>query len=480
MKNLDWNKLLSSHFASAVLVFVAAFLFLRISENQLRRHGHDGMYFQNWTSERMMQTVAIEDLRDEPFKTLWYLHVHPPLLDATRAAAAAFFPDAKGKELVKKVDSVLYVLWNIAYAFMGALVYLWIVRMTTRGIGYLAAFLFVLHPAMVFYATLLETTILSAFAVLWLYFELWKLGQGDGRGFGLSAALVFGFFTRSVFQWPALIVLLAALVLMRVPWRKVAVFAAVAGIVIVSFTAKQYVMFGEPYTSTFAGYNFCRSIGGCPNLSGEELEEAKAFLEHHPPADAAKVLSRPKTLESRNYNALVYLERHKKQEIAFKKALAEKDPSDLFDEYIKNLKIYFKPSSKYTKNVIVDRLPWRDAYDYVFSGWWLAGLLAFSMAVWIARHRKLKELVWGAGLILPVLYVFAVSVLFERGENHRFKFFVEPVLFVFIVTQLASVGFWFRDGVVAPHLRRQWEKAQVKPKEKEATTGSHSGRSFAI
>ena len=39
------------------------------------------------------------------------------------------------------------------------------------------------------------------------------------------------------------------------------------------------------------------------------------------------------------------------------------------------------------------------------------------------------------GLGLPAAFVFAVSVFGEWGENMRFKFFLEPVLFVFIVAQ---------------------------------------------
>jgi hypothetical protein len=46
----------------------------------------------------------------------------------------------------------------------------------------------------------------------------------------------------------------------------------------------------------------------------------------------------------------------------------------------------------------------------------------------------------GLGLALPVLFVFAASVMFERGENMRFKFFVEPVLYVFIVSQLGTLA----------------------------------------
>jgi hypothetical protein len=36
--------------------------------------------------------------------------------------------------------------------------------------------------------------------------------------------------------------------------------------------------------------------------------------------------------------------------------------------------------------------------------------------------------------------IFAISVLFESGENMRFKFFIEPVLFIFIASQIYLAG----------------------------------------
>ena len=38
------------------------------------------------------------------------------------------------------------------------------------------------------------------------------------------------------------------------------------------------------------------------------------------------------------------------------------------DSYAENLAIYFKPSSTYSSNhVIVDRLPWTNLYNEIFS-----------------------------------------------------------------------------------------------------------------
>jgi hypothetical protein len=86
----------------------------------------------------------------------------------------------------------------------------------------------------------------------------------------------------------------------------------------------------------------------------------------------------------------------------------------------------------------VDRLPWRRAFDSVFSGATLVVLLAAAAAAWLVRARRGQVRV-GLALALPVAYVFAVSVLFEGGENMRFKFFLEPALFVFLAAQAAAL-----------------------------------------
>ena len=92
-----------------------------------------------------------------------------------------------------------------------------------------------------------------------------------------------------------------------------------------------------------------------------------------------------------------------------------------------------------TPHVIVDRLPWRGAYDWVFSGPRLLILLATGVLLW-ARRRTGPEILRGLGLALPVLFVSAACVMFERDENMRYKFFVEPVLYVFLVAQATALA----------------------------------------
>ena len=105
--------------------------------------------------------------------------------------------------------------------------------------------------------------------------------------------------------------------------------------------------------------------------------------------------------------------------------------------YRENLRAFLQPSSSYARHALVKRLPWRGAYNRVFSGWTLVGLLAAVAAYWLRPAATRRERI---GLALPILYVAAVSVLFESRENMRYKFFIEPVLGVAMAA--TAHGLW--------------------------------------
>jgi hypothetical protein len=110
--------------------------------------------------------------------------------------------------------------------------------------------------------------------------------------------------------------------------------------------------------------------------------------------------------------------------------------SELARSYVENLRIYFMPSSRYTTaHVIVDRVPWRRVYDRIFSFPVLPALLVCAGLTW-AAGKNWRELVFGISLALPGFYMLLISVLGEKGENMRLKFILEPVLYVFVASQV--------------------------------------------
>jgi hypothetical protein len=127
--------------------------------------------------------------------------------------------------------------------------------------------------------------------------------------------------------------------------------------------------------------------------------------------------------------------------------------SELARYFASNSKIYLQPSSQYTPHLIVDRIPWRSVYDSATSFPILPLLLAFASLTWIARKRDRPTYIRTIGLILPVAAIAFVSIAFERGENMRFKFFLEPVAFCFLAVQVYVTG--LRASALRPDQTRK-------------------------
>jgi hypothetical protein len=114
-------------------VFAAGIVLMAGLQHRFRPLAPEGT-FQEHSSEDMMQTLSLLDLREHPFESLLVLHIQPPLLDAVRAALARLWPEAPPRPLVRRVDRALYVVWTVVYATIGALVYLWLERLTARAV----------------------------------------------------------------------------------------------------------------------------------------------------------------------------------------------------------------------------------------------------------------------------------------------------------------------------------------------------------
>jgi hypothetical protein len=431
------------HICDAVLTFFLGFVLLSTLQAYYRPDALAGIHFMPWSSEFLMQTLPIEDLRAEPLKSLWYLHIQPPLLDGIRALLVWLSPRSDSTPvLVQRVDSTLSLFGIAIYSAIGALSCLWLNMTGPRWRGYVAAVVLFLHPAMLLYVSLLETTLATAFFSLLLCFSLWRLVLGRGGVAPLICAFLGAFLARSMFQWPTLVVVLVALLISRVRWRTTLTFAAWTIPLVFALTLKQWMLFQLPYTSSFAGMNFCRAIGGCEELTDAELVQAQAFLAHHPSHDAAGVLSHGKSIpHAENFNSLMQLNLSKRQLLAFRKTLKDKPLYELLTAAGNNARIYLQPSSHYASHAFLDRVAWRKAYDSFFSGATLLVSLILSAALWFWAHRNRPEAIRAAlALSLPLTYIVAASILLESGENQRFKFFLEPMIVAFVISQCAALA----------------------------------------
>jgi hypothetical protein len=335
------------------------------------------------------------------------------------------------------VDRGLYGAWAVLYAVLIALAALWLGRMRGRRAALLGASALALHPATLFYATFLDSTFLSALLVLWLCFELWRFGPGEaGSVPRLAAAVLALFFTRSIVQWPFVLVLAAALALRGCPWARAVRVLGTVALVMALFLAKQYALFGVTLTSTFGPDSFCKGLSAyCPGTAPVVLPRAL------PPPESASALRRIQKLNGEyNYNQLAFLRRSFSQMVEYRALLRSLAAAELSRLLAHNTRIWLRPSSRHSPHVLAGALPWREPFDLLMSGPRLAALLAAGVLLWMRRTgRDLRALLAGLGLALPVLYFAATSIVFESGENMRYKFFVEPVLALFLVSEAAAV-----------------------------------------
>ena len=418
-----------------VALFAIGFLFLRVLEKQAQPYVIDGYRYQVWSSEAMMQTVSLEDLRTAPFVSLMNIHIQPPGLDVIRAILVQLWPSLDINAALKQVDLSLYFLWAILYSLSSVIIFQWLSNLIDPVTSFIASLLFLLHPAMILYSTLLDSTFISTLLVLWMYYSLWKLRLHPTSIFAVTLSSILLFLFRSIFQLPFILVMGVSLYLLKMPSRKLALFLLLTGGIYGFYIAKQYYQFGLITTSSFNGINLVRSVGITKyyrpytiNLGGELADSLPGVL-----------TQKTKTDGSVNYNNLHYLEFNKQLTNEYKEYLFATPVQTLLRNYLLSLQLYFTPSSFYTIHVIVEHLPWRSVYDSVFSGLILNILLSIAAAIWFADAFKKKNYDYRLALLLPALYIFSISVLFEQGENNRFKFFLEPVIYIFIVSQFYGI-----------------------------------------
>lgn len=423
-----------------IVVALAGFVFQTALQNAMRMHARDGIYFQGWSSETLTQTVPIEDLREAPLQTLLNIHIEPPGFDAVRAIFVAWSPGKDIHAALRDVDERITVLWTVLYSLAAALVFFWTARLTRATTGIVLATVFLLHPGAIFYTTLLDPTTPTTLLILCMYYLLWKV-KGGSRGalWGLAAVVVALFFTKSLFQLPVVLLLGLSVFLLGMPRRPLLVFVLVTGGVALLYTAKQFAMFRIFSTSSFAGYNLCKSIG-IDNHYTVHLD-----LDGRDVTGLPSVLARQSKLtRSINYNNINYLDFSNYLLHKYVKYMLKFPIASLVDNYGENLSLYWRPSSRYGNevNVIVEHLPYRAVFDAVLS-YPVFPVMLLAAGAWALGTSLQRKDLWAfAGMLLPGAAIFVITVIGDKGENMRYKYFLEPVYMILITWALHDAFGW--------------------------------------
>ncbi len=430
------------------IVFVVSALWLLALEAWARDFPADGVHFQVWTSEGMMQTLPAKHLQESPLQTLWYLHIQPPMFDVVRGTLVQFLP---ADNLVNNLDRALQLVYVVCFAILATRMFQWTRRLADTKLAIAAWLVWIAYPGPIFVATLLDGSFLSTTLGCLFFYELWRLRRPDGSIYVLTFFALCLFFTRTVFQWYTFPIVAVLLFVQHAGWRRIATFLAVSALFTVPYMAKQRMLFGTISTTTFSGRHAAGLVWYRPGA--EEVAVTKAALDYHYP-EAAKAYEGGKVHNTEDVaiENLVY----GKLTSGFVKRHPDAVWRGIKKSFIQNNKSFWKPTANYSTNVLTDRLPWAESFNKVFSGFTYGGILAVAAIAWcvgwVGKARRLRrgpwrELIEQAGYELSLftfgLFIYSTCVManiYDWVEADRLKLFLEPAFFVFASTQIYGLG----------------------------------------
>lgn len=417
----------------------------------------------NW--EAFWQTLPMRFLKESPWDSLLHCHSQPPMLNVVGLVLRRLF--GAGNHL-----AATHGLQMVLGAFACSMVHALLRHLTGRPlVSFATALLLALSPALFLYEAFLLYTLLIAFFLMLFVYCMVHFARGRRLRHLLlcTGALNLLMLTQTSFHLLLLAPFLAMGAILAGPrWRRFLGYSLLISTVTLGWYAKNKVLFGFFGASSWMGSNFWRIASA--NYTREEL---RGFREEGILDEAAVELTyfdRPSKFipygfdrvsgvpvlsqdDYNNINMIAIAQMHQRNAIR----LIRRDPLHYLANVAEAYGFFCKPSFQ-TRPLFVNthRLPgplynlslldgrrvlervnarlgthWTTVWQFLipalllaYAGraFWLCG---FSGGAWVAFLRR-----WPveASLWFMVLYLTSVSILFEHGENCRFKFPLEPVL----------------------------------------------------
>ncbi len=444
-----------------------------------------GIRFDGTPLSWYWQYLDPELLRNKLWESVFYLHSQPPLfnlflgivLKVSRGDGRAIF-----QAVFLAAGLALYL----------SLFWLQLRLGVSRGAAFALSTLFLISPSFILYEHLLFYTFplaaLIALSALLFYEILARRRTWAVAAFFLSLFLICG--VRHTFHI-AYYVLAAAFLAAACAGarRKVLLVAAAPFLVLFSFYAKNFVLFGQFSASSWTGMNFWQMTG-----SNLKLEEKERLLAEGRPSESALVppfsavdeypagcadVSRFPDVEALtqvckstgpvNYNHLAFVAASREY-LNDALYVMKRFPGTYFRGLLRSWFIYFKSSSGHVSGARfldetgnLSRISFmNDAYDYLFFGKVFIGPLSrgiSSIFLFKEGEENVYLLLWlglplllfygfslalrrsGPGargfgrserltvlyICLTILYVALVSNMFSWAENNRMRFPTDPL-----------------------------------------------------
>jgi len=493
----------------------------------------DGYRVQDWPSNWMMQTLGLEDMVPFGPMAFWYSHVYPPLQDMIRYVFT--FPETgSGREIsAEAVDMRLYVLYAICFGLVNAILYVWVRSLTKSGWWALGVtVVWAVHPGYITVMTLLESSPLAMLTIsltlLFLYLFLRYRNLGYATGF--FAALLLASLARTVTQTHVLAVVLLALVAFwfiaaKRTWWQMAMNILLVSLLFV-MPIRMQVLYATWDVTSYGGYHRAGPLWIDPRtvpqpvpesvmeqyevyelarakaedpvqlaqMTPDEIRQAQAEFAQaeavwqqqsaaYPNVDFSTARSYPDRIEQ---NALKFSSRFNTREQVldnFRLGAAANEflfsqPLESAQRLSRSLAITvpeaFRPASEYTQNYLVEDLPWRGVWDWLFSSWRYVLLIAGAAAViiwtrgWRGTRRLLVKYGWFAAfyglLALPIMF----SNRFRPGEEEIGPMWTDAIRQkVFLEIPLWALGGYALWLLLSRRGRLSWPKARRRTPEAE-------------
>lgn len=438
------------------------------------------------------QNLPVIDLRERLVESLWNLHAQPPLHNLYGALFFHLFPD-QPLHAMQVANSVLGAL----ICAMSAMI-LW--RITHNRWATLIGGVFIaLNPGLFLFEAYMLYTIPSVFLIVvcaWCI-ALSREQPAFLYGFVLSGNLLV--LTRSLYHPIFLpVIVLLATIFAGARWKRALALALVISLLGLGWATKNAIQFNFWGTSSWGGLNMWRVAAW--NYTPPELE---AFAEEglidplvvelgpftYPSSYVPYGFDRESDIPSlardnyHNINIPAIAQVYQRSALA----LIRHDPGVYVSQVIANYSVYTCPASAFRHNELNrERMPalvrfYEDGLygTQLFQSLNLS-ILGCSIQYFVIPLSLLASgVVWGwwavrrMGLfealcqerVMVTLAVFVVyntlaGTLFEVEENARFKFMIEPLLWIFVVSLSCRLVVWL---VAHSRLRRAAPKAIPEP-----------------
>lgn len=475
---LQWAESKIQQSQTTTLVPAALFIAFFLSRAVYDR---SGFVFQIDAINDYWQMMDPLLLKTDLWRSLFYLHSQPPMLNLFTGLVLQFFPSA--------YQSVFHIAYFLAGLVLAWSVYrLGLVVELPASLSLTASILFTISPPVVLYEHWLFYTYPVAAALAFAGVALHRFHNTQKLAWGLLffSLLAFTALSWSLFHllWLIAITLILLVIFSN---RKMVFFAALLPMmIVVGWYAKNYFLFGEFTASTWAGMNLSHpttmSLPEQERLRMVKTGELSPFAQYpsfsgpqvylpllpDTPTTGLPILDAVNKSNGRsNFHHLVYVETGKYyRQDALRVIRAH--PALYLRSIAQSFYIFFHSASDYD---LLDynrqRIPaFESGWNRVFFGQWQMNetleerlgnlslrnmgwliLLAFIAALYGSiRHlwRQRKALDDSKNLLIlfmgfNLLYLTLAGNLFDLGENNRFRFAADSfILLLFLLSLRAA------------------------------------------